>query len=116
MCSQQVISGFLLIPVDFALIFFFFVVYQTVLPKHKSGTDWDSFLAVGELQDGSHRWRKDPKGRETLCSHSYYTCRRNGHALINGEESWGEKGQKVLWSPLSPMSSGTNIQPVAMKT
>lgn len=39
------------------------------------------------------RWRKDPRGRETLCSRSYYTCCRSGHALINGEESWGEKGK-----------------------
>lgn len=62
----------------------------------------DSFLAVRESQNGSHRWRKDPKGGEALCSCSYYMCCGDSQALINGEESWGEKGQKSLMVSPSP--------------
>lgn len=59
-----------------------------------AGTDWSliHFLLL-ECCRMALRWRKAPRGWETLCSRSYYTCCRNRHALINGEESWGEKGK-----------------------
>ena len=98
-------AGYYWVPLDTCRFCTFIFLFHSLLNCSSQTcityADADGALIHFLLLEGCRMVLSDGENiqKGETCSQSYCTCHRSGHALINGEESWGERGKKLCVLP-----------------